>query len=68
MTQVAIGLYGLQQRFGGDFAAVVEAMRIADEAGVDQVSITDHVVMGENLAAYPYGQFPAPLDFRGTSP
>lgn len=68
MTQVAIGLYGLQQRFGGDFAAVVEAMRIADEAGVDQVSITDHVVMGENLAAYPYGQFPAPLDFPWYEP
>jgi hypothetical protein len=26
-------------------------------AGIDQVSITDHVVMGEHLEKYPYGPF-----------
>ncbi|HLS80033.1 MAG TPA: LLM class flavin-dependent oxidoreductase, partial [Steroidobacter sp.] len=68
MVQVAIGIYGLQQWYGGDFAPVVDLARIADEAGVDQVSITDHVVMGENVDKYPYGRFPSPLDFPWFEP
>ena len=58
MTQVAVGLYGLQGWFGGDFAPVMEVVRTADQLGIDLVSITDHVVMGENLQNYPYGQVP----------
>jgi probable F420-dependent oxidoreductase len=68
MTQVAIGLYGLQGWFGGDFAPVAEVVRVADQAGIDMVSITDHVVMGENIHEYPYGPFPAPLDFPWFEP
>lgn len=68
MVQVAIGLYGLQRWYDGDFAPVVGLARAAEEAGVDQVSITDHVVMGENLDKYPYGPFPAPLDFPWFEP
>jgi probable F420-dependent oxidoreductase len=68
MTQVAIGLYGLQGWFGGDFAPVTELVRKAESHGVDLVSITDHVVMGENLHHYPYGRFPAPLDFPWYEP
>jgi probable F420-dependent oxidoreductase len=68
MTQVAIGLYGLQGWFGGDFAPVTELVRIAEAKGVDLVSITDHVVMGENVQNYPYGRFPAPLDFPWYEP
>ena len=68
MTQVAIGLYGLQSWFGGDFAPVTEIVRIAEGAGLDLVSITDHVVMGENVQNYPYGRFPAPLDFPWFEP
>jgi probable F420-dependent oxidoreductase len=67
-TQVAIGLYGLQGWFGGDFAPVAEVVRVADQAGIDMVSITDHVVMGENTHEYPYGPFPAPLDFPWFEP
>ena len=68
MTQVAIGLYGLQKWFAGDFAAVTEIVRMAEAKGVDLVSLTDHVVMGENLHNYPYGPFPAPLDFPWFEP
>ena len=68
MIQTAIGLYGLQQWFGGDFAPVVDLVRSADEAGIDQVNITDHVVMGENLDKYPYGRFPSGLDFPWFEP
>jgi probable F420-dependent oxidoreductase len=68
MTQVAIGLYGLQNWFGGDFAPVTEIVRIAEGKGVDLVSITDHIVMGENVHNYPYGRFPAPLDYPWFEP
>ena len=57
MTKIAIGVYGLQRWFDGDFAPVIDVVRAADEAGIDQVSITDHVVMGEHLENYPYGPF-----------
>jgi probable F420-dependent oxidoreductase len=57
-----MGLFGLQRWFDGDFAAVVDLARIADDKGVDQVSLTDHVVMGERVDRYPYGTFPAPLE------
>jgi len=68
MTQVAIGLYGLQKWFGGDFARISGIVRLADARGVDLVSLTDHVVMGENIQNYPYGKFPAPLDFPWFEP
>jgi probable F420-dependent oxidoreductase len=68
MVQIAIGLYGLQRWYDGDFAPVVGLARIAEDAGIDQVSLTDHVVMGENLGKYPYGAFPAALDFPWFEP
>jgi probable F420-dependent oxidoreductase len=68
MTQVVVGLYGLQKWFAGDFAPVTDIVRIAESRGVDVVSLTDHVVMGENVHAYPYGKFPAPLDFPWFEP
>jgi probable F420-dependent oxidoreductase len=68
MQQVGIGLYGLQKWFAGEFAPVTELAKIAEGRGVDLVSITDHVVMGENLHNYPYGKFPAPLDFPWFEP
>jgi probable F420-dependent oxidoreductase len=68
MAKIAIGLYGLQALFGGDFSSVIDAVRLADSKGIDQVSITDHVIMGENLHNYPYGPFPAPLDFPWYEP
>jgi len=60
--RLSIGLYGLQKWFGGEFAPVVDLIGIADRKGVDQVSLTDHVVMGERVDRYPYGAFPSPLD------
>jgi len=68
MLNVAIGLYGLHRWFDGEFAPVVDLARRAEAAGIDQVSITDHVVMGENIDKYPYGPFPAPLDYPWFEP
>ncbi|MBM5811089.1 MAG: TIGR03619 family F420-dependent LLM class oxidoreductase [Gammaproteobacteria bacterium] len=66
--RVAMGLFGLQQWFGGDFAPVPELAGIAERCGVHQVSLTDHVVMGEHVEHYPYGRFPVPLDYPWYEP
>ncbi|HLG86737.1 MAG TPA: TIGR03619 family F420-dependent LLM class oxidoreductase [Alphaproteobacteria bacterium] len=68
MVKVALGTWGLQKWFDGDFAPVIDLMRLADEKGIDQVSITDHVVMGEHVEKYPYGPFYNPLDFPWYEP
>ena len=57
MVKMSIGLLGIERLIGGDFAKVVDVARQAEEAGIDMLSITDHVVMGEHLENYPYGPF-----------
>lgn len=58
---VGIGLLNVQNFFDGDQKSVARAAADAEEAGVDFVSITDHIVMSEKLEDYPYGSFPLPL-------
>jgi probable F420-dependent oxidoreductase len=55
--RTAIGVIGLESWFGGDFAVMAELVKIADQEGVDQISVVDHVVMGEATDKYPYGEF-----------
>ena len=57
---VAVGMFGLHNVYGGDARGYLEAARLADQAGVDQLVFTDHVVMGERTDRYPYGDFPLP--------
>lgn len=66
--KVAIGLLKLPELFGGDLKRCLASLQIADQVGIDQLSITDHVVMGEQLDAYPYGKFPLPLTFPWYEP
>lgn len=68
MTKVAINVYGLQRWFDGDFAAVVDVAKRADAMGIDQITIADHVAMGEHVESYPYGPFGTPLDFPWYEP
>jgi probable F420-dependent oxidoreductase len=68
MVKVSIGIIGMERLYGGDFAGVVGAARLADDAGIDMLSITDHVVMGEHIEKYPYGPFPMPLDYPWFEP
>lgn len=42
----------------GDWRALVDLAVAAEEAGVDAVSVVDHVVMGARSDRYPYGSFP----------
>jgi len=66
--KLSMGLYGMEQWYGGDFAGVIDAVREAEQAGFDQIAITDHVVMGERTDRYPYGDFPSPPDYPWIEP
>src|SRR3954452_18001098 len=43
-----------------DWPDVLDLARAADDAGVDRLVVTDHVVMGRNTDAYVWGRFPTP--------
>jgi probable F420-dependent oxidoreductase len=58
--QLSLSLIGVHRSFGPDPRHIVELARVADDAGVDQVVVADHVVMGERTDRYPYGEFPFP--------
>jgi probable F420-dependent oxidoreductase len=36
---------------------LVDMARMAEDAGVDRVMVADHVIMGPNVDAYPWGEF-----------
>lgn len=59
-VDVCVGMYGLEGICGGDMGAAIGAIKLAEACGIDQVSVTDHVVMGSNTDKYPYGEFPSP--------
>jgi len=66
--QISLSLLGLERWFGGDPAGLAELVRLADRKGVEQATVADHVVMGENLDAYPYGPFPGSSDMAWFEP
>jgi probable F420-dependent oxidoreductase len=68
MVKISIGVLGVERFYGGDFARITDLARLADDAGIDMFSITDHVVMGEHVENYPYGQFPLPLTYPWFEP
>jgi probable F420-dependent oxidoreductase len=68
MVAVCIGVFGLQNWFDGDFAPVIDLAALAERKGVDEISITDHVVMGEATHKYPYGRFPTAPDYSWFEP
>lgn len=46
----------------GGWDALLDVAQAADAAGVDAVSVVDHVVIGGDLSSYPYGSFPGGAD------
>lgn len=72
--KVTVALFGMQEWFGRDYRAVVDLVKLAEDHGVDQVSIGDHVVIGEDHTGYPFGSFiddnhwpwPEPLTLMAT--
>lgn len=58
---LSVTISGLDRLFGDDLAAVVDVAAMADDLGVDQLVLPDHVVIGGRLDRYPYAaEFPYP--------
>jgi probable F420-dependent oxidoreductase len=55
---VSVTVSGLSQLFGTRLDALVEAARIADAVGIDQIALPDHLAIGPRTDRYPYGRFP----------
>jgi probable F420-dependent oxidoreductase len=68
MVTICVGLYGLQDWFGGDLAPVVDLVALADRKGIDQINVPDHIVMGEATDKYPYGAFVSAPDYPWFEP
>ncbi len=45
-------------RHGHDWRHLLDVARMAEDAGVDRLVVSDHVVLGPNTDAYPWGTFP----------
>jgi probable F420-dependent oxidoreductase len=43
---------------GGSWPRFLDVARAADTAGVDRLLLAEHVVMGADVARYPFGEFP----------
>jgi probable F420-dependent oxidoreductase len=61
---VSVTLSGLGRLFAAPsgsrepLAPLLEAARVADAAGIDQLVVTDHLAIGPRTDRYPYGRFP----------
>ena len=58
MAGLALTIAGFHRTFGPELTHYVDVAKAADEVGIDQVILADHVVMGRNTDKYPYGDFP----------
>jgi probable F420-dependent oxidoreductase len=47
---------------GVDTSDLIDVAAAADAAGIHALTVVDHVVLGGDLGAYPYGAFPGGLD------
>jgi len=50
------------------WAGLLDIAEAADRAGIDAVSVVDHVALGGDLADYPYGSFPGGADASWLEP
>jgi probable F420-dependent oxidoreductase len=57
---VSITISGLSRLFDDDLAGVLTVAAAADEAGVDQLVLPDHLAIGSRTDRYPFGTFPYP--------
>ncbi len=53
-----VGLDNFGDPPGEGWRALLDVAAAADVAGIDAITVVDHVVLGEELGGYPYGAFP----------
>ncbi len=59
--RIAISLTGIEH-LTGDIGGVLDFARMADAAGADQLTVSEHVAMGREIVGYPYGRYPSTVD------
>lgn len=52
----------------GDLRGIIEFVKVAEDKGVHQICVGDHVIMGEDVSAYPFGAFSTPLSYPWLEP
>jgi len=60
-ARIAISLTGVQHLTGG-IDGLLDFAQAADIAGVDQLTVSEHVAMGSEIIGYPYGYYPSTVD------
>jgi probable F420-dependent oxidoreductase len=65
---MSVMVSGLHRMVGADGPDIVDIARLADELGIDELVVGDHVVMGERLDRYPYGDFAYAADLPAIAP
>jgi probable F420-dependent oxidoreductase len=73
--KIGLNLMRAQELTGGQFSGLLELAQLADEMGVDEVHVSDHVVISPAAFARRYSRdgvdpsnglrFPFPMDFAG---
>jgi probable F420-dependent oxidoreductase len=59
--QISVTISGLSRLFGDDLAGIVDVARVADDAGIHQIVMTDHLAIGPRTDRYPFAaRFPYP--------
>lgn len=59
---LALVISGFGRLLGGSLAGLLVLARAADDAGIGQIALPDHLAIGGRLDRYPYGRFPLPAD------
>ena len=60
--QLSLGVTTFGRAPEGGWRALVALARAAEDAGVDRLAISDHVVLGPHVDRYPWGRFPTDPD------
>jgi len=60
--RISVTVSGLSRLYADGLAGLVETARVADACGVDQIVVTDHLMIGPRTDRYPYGRFPFPVE------
>jgi probable F420-dependent oxidoreductase len=58
VVALSVGVPNFGGWAGGDWRALLDVARAAEDCGVDRLVVSDHVVLGRNLDAYAWGRFP----------
>ena len=59
---ISLTVSGVKRLFGADLSQLVDFAKRAEDAGIDQIAMTDHLAIGPRTDRYPYGAFPFPND------